>query len=83
MSEAAAPAANAAPSPRLDRIGVLVMLAVLGALALPFVTFRANRIVPGHGLGVLAAFPGTLAALAIAGWLAAAGFALLPGRPLR
>ncbi|UWX71854.1 ABC transporter permease [Burkholderia gladioli] len=83
MSEAAAPAANAAPSPRLDRIGVLVVLAVLGALALPFVTFRANRIVPGHGLGVLAAFPGTLAALAVAGWLAAAALALLPGRPLR
>ncbi|WP_414445082.1 ABC transporter permease [Burkholderia sp. 22PA0106] len=80
MTDAAAPAANRS---RIDRVGVLVALITLGALALPFVTFRANRIVPGHELSILATFPHALGALAAAGWLAAAAVALLPGRPAR
>lgn len=84
------PAASAAPSGRsgqrrhggyVDRVGVLVALAACGALALPFVTFRANRIVPGHGLPLTDIFPTPLALLALAGWLAAAALALARTRP--
>lgn len=42
---------------RLDRLGVLVALLVLAGVATPFVAFRANRIVPGEPVGLLAALP--------------------------
>ncbi|WP_072345325.1 ABC transporter permease [Devosia enhydra] len=38
---------------RFDRLGVIVALIVAaGSLALPFVTFKANRIAPGQPLGI-------------------------------
>ncbi len=42
---------------RLDRLGVLVALLVLAGVVTPFVAFRANRIVPGEPVGLLAALP--------------------------
>lgn len=43
---------------RLDKLGVIIALLSAYAFVLaPFATFRANRIVPGEGLRVLAALP--------------------------
>ena len=43
---------------RFDKLGVVVALLIAyGALAAPFATFRANRIVPGDGKGILDALP--------------------------
>lgn len=43
---------------RFDKLGVvLALMLAYGALALPFVTFRANRIVPGEGRFLLDALP--------------------------
>ena len=43
---------------RFDKLGVVVALLIAyGALAAPFATFRANRIVPGDGKGILYALP--------------------------
>ena len=43
---------------KLDRLGVVIaLLAVIGFVT-PFVSFRANRIVPGKAIGFLDALPG-------------------------
>jgi len=61
---------------RLDRLGTLLSLAAVAALVLlPFVVFKANRIVPGDPRGFFQALPGLLAgacALALAGTAAVA-----------
>ncbi len=61
---------------RLDRLGTLLSLAAAAALVLlPFVVFKANRIVPGDPRGFFQALPGLLAgacALALAGTAAVA-----------
>jgi osmoprotectant transport system permease protein len=49
---------------RLDKLGVVIAaIAAYGALAAPFATFRANRIVPGEARGILEALPGWAGAL--------------------
>ncbi|WP_349369737.1 ABC transporter permease [Salinarimonas sp.] len=78
---------EAAVAPRarvaLDKLGVLLAALVAGgALALPFATFRANRIVLGEARGILEALP------ALPGWtllalLAAAGAIALVRTPIR
>lgn len=76
---AAAPRARVA----LDKLGVLLAALIAGgALALPFATFRANRIVLGEARGILEALP------ALQGWtllalLAAAGAIALVRTPIR
>lgn len=76
---AAAPRARVA----LDKLGVLLAaLVAAGALALPFATFRANRIVLGEPRTILEALP------AAQGWtllalLAAAGLVALVRTPIR
>ena len=43
---------------RIDKLGVVIAAFVaVGALALPFATFRANRIVSGEPRGIVAALP--------------------------
>jgi osmoprotectant transport system permease protein len=42
---------------RVDRLGVLVLVLVATGFALPFVSFRANRIVPGEPVGFFSALP--------------------------
>lgn len=67
----------------LDKLGLVISaIAVWGAGAAPFATFRANRIVPGEGCTILEALPaapGTLLLLVIA---AAAIVALLRTPPV-
>lgn len=47
---------------RVDRLGILIaLLAVYALAANPFVTFRANRIVPGEGVSLWEALPAALA----------------------
>ena len=61
---------------RLDRLGALLSLAAAAALVLlPFVVFKANRIVPGDPRGLFQALPDSLAgacALALAATAAVA-----------
>ena len=54
------------PPPKVDRLGALLALLMAAALALPFVVFKANRIVPGvtHRLWQALPPPTTLASLA-------------------
>ncbi len=49
---------DAMPRLRVDKLGVLLaMLAAYALAAAPFVTFRANRIVPGDGVSLWDALP--------------------------
>lgn len=62
---------------RLDKLGVvLALMLAYGALAAPFVTFRANRIVPGEGRFLLDALPSGLG-LVLAVLLLGAGVVVL------
>ncbi len=74
MTEAAAPAARERPA-AFDRLGVVIaLIGVAGALT-PFAAFRANRIVPGEGLSMLASLPapeGMILAAVVAAVIAAA-----------
>ena len=67
---------------RFDKLGVVLALMVAyGAYAAPFVTFRANRIVPGEGRFLLEALPSGLGVvLAIA--LLVAGLVALVRAPI-
>ncbi|TKC86353.1 ABC transporter permease [Trinickia terrae] len=68
--------------PRVDKVGCLVAALVVFALAAqPFVTFRANRIVEGHGMRLDEVFPAWQASALYAVGAASAGFALLRARP--
>ncbi|WP_372424027.1 ABC transporter permease [Salinarimonas chemoclinalis] len=78
ISTAAAPARLA-----LDKLGVLLAAIVAtGALALPFATFRANRIVLGEPRGILDSLEPALA-WTLLGLLAAAGLVALVRTPVR
>lgn len=60
-------AQRAAPALRVDKLGVLIAaLIALAWIFLPFVVFRANRIVPGNAVGVFEALPLPLAWLLVA-----------------
>ncbi|MBV8783444.1 MAG: ABC transporter permease [Gammaproteobacteria bacterium] len=78
----AAAVVRVGPARRLEPLGALLTLAGCAALlALPFVSVKANRIVPGEPLGVLGALPFT-DALALYVLLAAtAAAALWVGAP--
>lgn len=54
----AMPAAPARPAIGLDKLGVLIGAIAVAGLFLPFMLFRANRIVPGEPRGITAALPG-------------------------
>src|SRR5690554_6570862 len=61
----------------VDKLGLpIAAIAGLGAFS-PFAVLRANRIVPGEGLGLAAALPGGEAALLALLLAAAIGIALL------
>jgi len=76
---AAAPRARVA----LDKLGVLLAALVAGgALALPFATFRANRIVLGEPRGILEALPAAQAWTLLA-LIAAVGLVALVRTPIR
>ena len=63
---------------RFDKLGVVIAAIVAyAALAAPFATFRANRIVPGQARPILEALPPTLGILLLAIVIAAAIVALL------
>ncbi|WP_108395718.1 ABC transporter permease [Devosia submarina] len=67
---------------KLDKLGVLISLVALAGAWLPFVLFRANRIVPGDPRPVTEALPGPWAALLITVLLVgllAALFRVAPG----
>ena len=54
-------------TPRFDKLGVVIAAIVAyAALAAPFATFRANRIVPGQARSILESLAPTLAALLLA-----------------
>ncbi len=58
MTSTALQADRATARPRLDRLGALIALLAAGAaLLLPFAIARANRIVPGEGIGLSSALP--------------------------
>jgi osmoprotectant transport system permease protein len=60
-----------------DKLGVLIAgLVALGAVWLPFATFRANRIVPGAPRSLLEALPPDLGPAAFAGLVVAAALVL-------
>jgi osmoprotectant transport system permease protein len=67
----------AAVWPALDKLGLLLSLVAAAGLALPFVAFRANRIVLGEGQGLFAALPAWAAALLLVSLALALGSALL------
>lgn len=70
-------------SPGADKLGlVIAALAAYGAAAAPFATFRANRIVPGEGRGILEALPVSAAALLLSVVAVAAIVAALRTRAL-
>lgn len=74
LAAAASPARSRLP---FDRLGLVVaVLAVIGALT-PFAGFRANRIVPGTGVGLPDALPGWELALLGSVLAAAAAMALM------
>lgn len=74
LAAAASPARSRLP---FDRLGLVVaVLAVIGALT-PFAGFRANRIVPGTGVGLPDALPGWELALVGSVLAAAAAMALM------
>ncbi|RTL92422.1 MAG: ABC transporter permease [Hyphomicrobiales bacterium] len=63
---------------RFDKLGVVIAAIVAyAALAAPFATFRANRIVPGQARSILEALPPALGMLLLAIVIAAAIVALL------
>lgn len=63
---------------RFDKLGVVIAAIVASAaLAAPFATFRANRIVPGQARSILEALPPALGMLLLAIVIAAAIVALL------
>lgn len=63
---------------RLDKLGVVIAAIVAyAALAAPFATFRANRIVPGQARSIIEALPPTLGTLLLAIVIAGAVIALL------
>jgi len=66
----------------LDKLGMLIVLLALAGLALPFAALRANRIVPGEGIGLVEALPGPLGGLVLALILAGMAIALLRVPPL-
>jgi osmoprotectant transport system permease protein len=83
-----APARHAPALPGIDRLGALLTLVgAAGLLLLPFVTFKANRIVPGDPRGLAEVLPtwavlgcwATLAAVAAAALLAANAVLRLAG----
>ncbi|MBK8085906.1 MAG: ABC transporter permease [Devosia sp.] len=61
----------------VDKLGVFIAGLAVIAACLPLVAFRANRIVPGEGLSLLAALPGWQAALLALTLAAGIGLALL------
>ncbi|GLS28724.1 osmoprotectant transport system permease protein [Mesorhizobium albiziae] len=66
---------------RLDKLGVVIAAIVAyGALAAPFATFRANRIMSGEARGILEALPGWAGVLLLF-ILAIAGIAALIKTP--
>ncbi|MGH8779921.1 ABC transporter permease [Paraburkholderia sp.] len=66
---------------QIDRVGALIAVLIGFALAFePFVTFRANRIVSGKGLGLLDIFTAGEARAIVAVLVGAALFALLRSR---
>jgi hypothetical protein len=78
MSSTAVTAAASAAAFRLDKLGVLIaLMAAAGALLQPFALFRANRIVPGEGRGILDALPTAEASVLIAVLAAGAIVALV------
>lgn len=68
--------------PALDRLGLLLSLVAAAGLALPFVAFRANRIVLGEGQGLFAAMPIWASLLLLVSLALALGSALLKAPPL-
>ncbi|MDG4877743.1 ABC transporter permease [Mesorhizobium sp. WSM4935] len=64
--------------PRFDKLGVVIAAIVAyAALAAPFATFRANRIVPGQARSILEALPSPLGILLLAIVIAGGMVALL------
>ncbi|MGE0232959.1 MAG: hypothetical protein AB7S46_14365, partial [Flavobacteriaceae bacterium] len=57
MADDIALKAGPTAKPSIDRLGAIAAVMVLCGLALPFVTFRANRIVVGDALSVLQSLP--------------------------
>ncbi|MDV3249873.1 ABC transporter permease [Devosia sp. BK] len=82
MSLAASADIEKKPWPRLDKLGVLVAIIGLAGLALPFALFRANRIVPGEGMGIVGSLDGVWSILLIAAIVAALATALVRFRPI-
>lgn len=73
VADTANPARAALPA--LDRLGLLIVLIAAAGSALPFVVFRANRIVPGEGLMIpaaLGAVPAVLLGLVLLAGISAA-----------
>ncbi|TGQ48090.1 MULTISPECIES: ABC transporter permease [unclassified Mesorhizobium] len=63
---------------RLDKLGVVIAaISAYAAFAAPFVTFRANRIVPGEARSILGALPSAIGPLLLAIVVVAAVIALL------
>ncbi|TJW17631.1 MAG: ABC transporter permease [Mesorhizobium sp.] len=63
---------------RLDKLGVVIAaISAYAAVAAPFVTFRANRIVPGEARSILGALPSAIGPLLLAIVVVAAVIALL------
>ncbi|AZO15033.1 ABC transporter permease [Mesorhizobium sp. M2A.F.Ca.ET.043.05.1.1] len=63
---------------RFDKLGVVIAaIVVYAALAAPFATFRANRIVPGQARSILEALPPALGMVLLAMVIVAAIVALL------
>ena len=66
----------------LDKLGLLLSVLAAAGLSLPFVAFRANRIVLGEGQGLFAALPVWMAVLLLVSLALALGSALLRGPAL-
>lgn len=64
MTTLADAATDGATPSRIDRLGVIIAILMIAALALPFVTFRATRIAAGNGMRLFDALP-PIAALAV------------------
>ncbi|WDR06454.1 ABC transporter permease [Devosia rhodophyticola] len=75
MSNSQAAAISRFSWPRFDKLGVLIAAIALGGVVLPFMLFRANRIVLGEPRAIFSALPvpeaGVLALLLAAGMLIA------------
>jgi len=81
-TQAAAVAQQGTGALRIDKVGSLIAaLALLALVFEPFVTFRANRIVSGKGLGLTEIFAAGQAWAFLAVLAAGALFALLRSRP--